>query len=483
MALSAGLFRDQDESDADHLNGPGWTIDQQQPSFFSNSLGAVPRGIGQGVTAGLSLLARGLEFSDQPSQLAVGPQSDLREAEASVGATPSEVPPWKREWNASLQGASDFYRGLSKGLNPDPRVTGTGANIIQGFGKAVTEFTAGGLAGGPLGGASLLGASEGYGRYQDLRDQGVDEDTATKAGTLEALTAGGSALLPMSLPAKWLAGLTRTGTLGVQALAGSAINTSFGVASRYGAAQILEDAGYPALAAQQKPIDEQNMLADAITGLFFGVHAGWHGLKGLTKADIDPAILDAAKVVQDRAEVAARAPGVSLDMSSAAVHRQALEDSLGSLLQGKDVDLAHLDTDGAAFARPEIDPTAVADIIRQHFTESGVLDDAAEFDRWLAGERETRPEPAIKTTEPVAEAVTEPRTQPEAIARPGEREPPTPGLTGALADRPDLQITNETGEPVKAAEALETAKQEEVQANREAEPMHQAAVACEARHA
>lgn len=56
--------------------------------------------------------------------------------------------------------------------------------------------------------------------------------------------------------------------------------------------------------------------------------------------------------------------------------------------------------------------------------------------------------------------------------------------TGALlADRPDLEIADEHGAPASAADALTKATAEEAQANKEADPMHEAAVACEARHA
>jgi hypothetical protein len=196
-------------------------------------------------------------------------------------------------------------------------------------------------------------------------------------------------------------------TLLAQVGAGSAINTSFGAATRYASAKILDDAGYHEQAEQQKPWDETNLLTDAITGLFFGAHAGWHGLKNVDAAHVDPSIRDAAKVVQDRQEVNERAPGVPVDMASAAVHRQSLETALGDLMTGKPVDLSDVKTEGATFARPEVDETAATQIIRDAFVKSGVLDDAAQFDRWLTGDQEieaTTPEPQAAPVELVAEA-------------------------------------------------------------------------------
>ncbi len=71
------------------------------------------------------------------------------------------------------------------------------------------------------------------------------------------------------------------------------------------------DAGYPEMAEQQKPWDESSYMAtDAITGASSGAHAGLHGPQA---ADVDPSIRDAAKVVEDRQEVADRDPGIPVE--------------------------------------------------------------------------------------------------------------------------------------------------------------------------
>lgn len=465
MPLGNALYKSQDQSEADLTQGPGWTIDEQKPTIFSNALESIPRGIGQGAADGIALLAHGSEAVGEGARAGA-----LAEAGLSDEATP-----WKPEEDRAAD-TERRAREFSKSLIPDPRITGAGANIIQGFSKAVTEFTAGSLAGGPVAGAGLLGATEGYARYQDLKDQGVDENTAKQSGLLEALTAGGSALLPMGMPARWLKGLSTPGTLLAQAGAGAVINTSFGAASRYASAKILADAGYPEQAELQKPWDETNVITDALAGLFFGAHAGWHGLKA---GDVDPAIRDAAKTVQDRQEVNERAPGVPVDMKSAAVHRQALESALGDLMSDRPVDLSHVDTEGATFARPEVDESHAVDIIREEFAKSGVLDFAGDFDRWLKGEEPRAPkEVSIERPEPVETEPVPPKGEPgEPESQPSQVSP------GALADRPDLQIVNEHGEALHAGDEQTRATEEEAQAHKEAEPMFQAAIGCEARHA
>ncbi len=393
MALSQGLFRSQDQQEQDLTEGPGWTIDEQKPTLFGGIATAIPRGIGQGVADGISMLAHGLH-STLTLDAETNPFSYLLKANAPIEE--KIIPGFKQAEKipAALEETERSTRNVAADLVGDPRTTGVAANVVQGFAKAATEFTAGSLAGGPAGGAALLGATDGYAHYADLLDQGVDQETAARSGALTAMTSAGSAYLPMSMPARWLAGLSRPAALLVQAGAGAAINTSFGAASRYSSAKILDDAGYHEQAEQQKPWDETNLLTDAISGLFFGAHAGWHGIKGVEAANVDPSIRDAAKVVQDRQEVLDRAPGVPVDMASAAVHRASLETALGDLMTDKPVDLSGINVEGATFARPEIDESAAADIIREEFEKADVAGAAGDFDRWLAGE-----EPASAPTQ------------------------------------------------------------------------------------
>lgn len=477
MPLTSGLYKSQDQQEQDQLEGPGWTLDDQKPSLFGNFAGAIPRGVGQGGADAIAALAHG--------SAAVG--AGAREAAlAEAGLPATDETPW-------LESPADETerraREFSKSLIPDPRTTGVASNIVQGFSKAATEFTAGSLAGGPAGGAALLGATDGYAHYQDLLDQGVDEDTAARSGLLTGLTSGGSAILPMGMPAKWLAGLGTAGTLLAQAGSGAAINTGFGIANRYASAKILSDAGYDTAAEQQKPLDAESLLTDAISGAFFGAHAGWHGLKDLRADSIDPSIRDAAKVVQDRQEVVDRAPGVPVDPRSAAVHRELLGNAVADLMTGHDVDSSAIDVDGAAFAHGEVDDAAATKIIQDEFMKSGVLDDLAAHDKWLSNgfDDEIASNPAARTkVEAEPDAAETPETV-KAGEPPEDHEPEgvaaSPEAASALAANPDLKIVNENGEPLSAAAEQQRAAGEEDQANKEADVMHEAAVNCEARYA
>lgn len=466
MSLNSGLFSDQDKNEQD-LGAGGWTIDDQKPSFWDNVTGSPFRGLGQAAADGISVLAHGV---NQPFE-AIQRVGHIMDPMRAYGPMPQTKQPWEPDPDA-IEQAAQSARNYSKSLIPDPRVTGTGANLVQGVVKSLGEFGAGFAAGGPVGGAALLGSAEGYAHYQDLRDQGVDEDTATRSGLLTGALNAGGAFLPMHVPASWVAGLSTAGTYAAQAGAGAAINTAFGLASRYGSAKILDDAGYHQMAEQAAPWDKTNMAADAISGLFFGATAAWHGMKA---KDIDPSLRDGAKVVQDRQEVIDRAPGVPVDMKSAATHRAALETALDDLMHDKPVDLDPKEMDGATFARPEENTVEAREIMRKAFTDSGVLEDASEFDKWLAGERETRPEVSPpKPAEPVEAGIPK-ELQPETEETKVATEP-------ALASRPDLEITKDTGEPIKAVDALEQAKADEAQGNSEADKIHQAMIDCEARH-
>lgn len=482
MALQSGLFKSQDQQEQDLTDGPGWTIDEQKPTFFGNFAGAIPRGLGQGAADGINVLAHGISTDALPALIKASPFASLISG-TGPDADVTKVPGVK-EAQEKLDAAADATREYSKSLMPDPRITGVGSNVIQGFSKAATEFTAGTLAAGPAAGAALLGSAEGYAHYQDLLDQGVDPETAQKSAMLTGTTSAISAVMPMALPARLLSSLSTAGTLLAQAGTGSLINTGFGVATRYESAKILADAGYQSMADQTKPWDETNLLTDALTGLFFGAHAGYHGLKDLRAADIDPSIRDAAKVVQDRQEVIDRAPGVPVDMASAAIHRQSLETALGDLLSNKRVNLGD-ETDGATFARGDVDDSAALQIMHDEFMRSGVLDDAAAFDRWARGETEVL-EPRKITEKPTALERPEEPAEPQ----PPKAEEAEPGELGskdiatqAVTDRPDLQIVDEHGEAKSAADEQARAAEAESRSNKEAEPMFEAAVRCEARHA
>lgn len=555
MALQSGLFKSQEQNQSDQDQSPGWTIDEQKPSFFSGFGGGVEpilKGAGQGVADGVAMLTHGLQSEVLPGMMRGNPFATFL-AGAGDKQDQSKIPGFQ-DTQEMLDSTSMAAREFSKSLTGDPRTTGGAANIVQGFAKAATEFTEGSLVGGPAGAAAMLGTTEGYARYADLKDQGVDDATAQKSAILTGVANAGGAFLPMAVPGKFLANLSTAGTLLAQAGTGAVINTAFGAASTAGDAAILRSAGYDKMADAMEPWDKINLATSAITGMFFGAHQGLHELRNVT----DPSVRDAAKVVQDRQQVINAAPGVPVDMKSMAVNRQLLESSIADLMTGKNVDTSAIDSDGATFARPDQDTTHAQDIIREEFLNSGVLDDAEEFDRWLSGEEPKAPKEkevssestGVLTPESVNARMEDAQARLEAagpelsdedrtsaVEREKERlvtpdsvkerlqsqygddmeskvqetaeknvgandEPRETAkkdlaqaeedkeqlartadpATAALADRPDMEIPV-NGEPVKAADALEQARMESSQVDKEADTAFETAVNCEARHA
>jgi hypothetical protein len=469
VALNEGLFKGQDQTEQDLTNGPGWTIDQEKPTFWEGTGGALLRGPVRGAMDGIGVLSGAMQKLQS-----TGGESDEMTPEMQEQIAKTPIP----QSSPFLSNVESSARDYAKTLTPDPRVTGTGANIVEGVGHAITLFGAGAMVGGPVAGAGLLGTASGYARYHDLLDEGVDRETARNAALVEGAAQGVGSLMPMGLPAKYLAGLTGGGEALAQIGTGAALNTGFGLAQRYASAKILRDAGYPEMADQAAVWDKTNIAADAISGMFFGgVH---HVMGGLHVKDIDPALNDAAKVVQDRQAVMQGAPGVPVDMKSQAINRQSLEKALGDLLSDKPVELNGDDVHGASFARPEENTAEAREIMREEMMKSGVLDDAAQFDRWLSGEKE----PELKEPEPKIEPKEEGEL-PAEFAKPktGEEETPQQNTSAALAERPDLKIVDENGEARPAIEAQAKAAEDEALANKEAEPMHQAAADCEARYA
>lgn len=374
---SEGLFQSQEQNEHDLLNGPGWTIDQQKPGTWEGSLSAPVSGVRQGGANVAGALASGLNFrvpQPQAEAVAAGPA-----AASQAISGKQELEPWKVDWNAKMQEGEANARKAAKSFVPDPRTTGSAANLIDGFSRVLTEAGIGSLVGGPEVGAVVAGTSEGYSRYFDLKDQGVDDDTAWKSAQITGIATGAGALMGMKLPGAWLEKATPAATYLMQGAAGAASNAALGAASRESDSAILRKAGYPEMADQSDPWDKASLLTDLLTGSVFGL-VGAHGDLA-HKAAVAVQAEDAARVIMDHRAVTNQAPGVPVDLKSQAIHRQALEKALGDVMANRPVDVG--DMEGATFARPAQDTTDITKVIREEFDKHGVVDAAGEFDEWM----------------------------------------------------------------------------------------------------
>lgn len=391
------LFDEQSSSESDFLSGPGFTPDTTPSTFEGFGPLTQAKAVVGGVEEGVGVLAHGL-----PSLVHNVLQSGAYMGAAEQGSDSDEavegVKEFEKPWAPKLAEVADTIqqtaRAQAKSLMPDPAVSGTGTNLIYGFTKSASEAALTTAATrNPMTAAPLFGYLQGMGHYQDLRDQGVDDATAQKSATLQGVLAAGSFAIPGGLPVKWLDEMGPATQAITQLGAGAAINTASGMVSRYGTAQILENAGYHDLAEQNRVLDGQAMVADILSGAFFGGVHFFHGraqeladqaTRMAQSGELDPSVRDGAKVAQDnRAASVDRAPGIPVDGATAGAHRQALEKAVSDVLSDRPVDVSdELDDSHLFAARPEDPETTLSarEMVHREFIDAGVMGEASDVD-------------------------------------------------------------------------------------------------------
>jgi hypothetical protein len=273
-------------------------------------------------------------------------------------------------------------------MTPDAATSGAALRVLHGVSEGGYLMATGALLGGTTGAAAVVGGTEGGSRYQELREQGVDQGTAAASGALAGVTSAAGAVMPAAYGAGLLTNIAT----------GAAANTAFGVADRFLDHKILERGGYPEMADQQKALDGTQMLVDAALGATFGVihHAG----------HVDPEKQDAALTANLALRDRQSAPGVATDPAAANAHEAALEKAQTDLMQGKPVDVSDSGVGKEGFlSRPARELTPENDIILKSFKESGLLDEEANL-RDLEDQFSKRigqPVPERESVKPTAE--------------------------------------------------------------------------------
>lgn len=340
----------------DRLNNPEVTPEEAvRPGFWG---GLSPFSPVQGVASGAmevgSVLAGGLprlaRALAQPTDIGLtGPEIQRQDEERAAGPQPEVHLPWDQPFTEWSNKISDEARAGAKAAMPDPRLTGSAANIVLGGSKIMTEATImTALAGGnPIAGAGGLGAIQGVARYQDYRDQGVDDATAQKLALVQGIGAGAGMLIPGGVSAKWLANLTPARQMLTQLATGAASNTIQGGANRYVTSKILDDAGYHDMAEQSKVLDGEAIFTDLLTGGGFGMLHYLHSRGDIAQAarelaSQDSTVADSARAAQDTQQIVERAPGVPVDIPSQAIHRAALEKASEQLLKDEPVNVGDI---------------------------------------------------------------------------------------------------------------------------------------------
>lgn len=208
----------------------------------------------------------------------------------------------------------------------NPETMGTMAQLGHALGSVLTMGAAGGAVGGIPGAVAAIGTGTGYDKYKEMREQGVDKNTALQAAGITGSVMGVGAALPPFIG----------NTIAKQIATGVGLNVGLGMVERGGTSKVLEDAGYADMAKHYNTIDGTAMLIDAVLGAAFPV-----GARALRKVDVPTAEIDAAmdsnKYVHERNREAA-IPG---SMESAAKIADAHDYVAQQIIEGKS--LAELD--------------------------------------------------------------------------------------------------------------------------------------------
>lgn len=172
-------------------------------------------------------------------------------------------------------------------LRPDPLTAGAAENIIFGITKGLTKAIGAAATLGPVGGATIFGASEGMTTAEDLANQGVDQATRTKVGVVSA----GVNALGLALP---VAGKTLTQTAGLVVAGGPGSFVTQQLATR----EILRNANYKELSDQYDPLDPVGLAVSTLLPAGFAAYAkrGGFATRPAAGAAVTPDAIDAAMV-------------------------------------------------------------------------------------------------------------------------------------------------------------------------------------------
>lgn len=245
-----------------------------------------------------------------------------------------------------------YFEGLDKTVHnatdywtPRPTEVGKVGQVLGGLSEIVLPLMAGG------GNPTLLIGSQEMGTATDLVRQGVDADTAAKAGLLQ----GGATAIGFRLPAAFGSNLAQ------RLATGAGVNLAIGLPQRGATSMLLEDAGHKDLAKAYGNTPESAAL-DVLTGLVFG------GLAHVSARNMKPSDVDAVLTANNARHFQQdTAPGIPADPGASALHQSALETAIDQLVKGERVNVAD-SIHNADFVRPpQTKETPVAAAIREAY--------------------------------------------------------------------------------------------------------------------
>lgn len=228
---------------------------------------------------------------------------------------------------------------LIKELRPSPEATGIAGQVLGELAAVVPRTIGGFASGGPIGGALAAGAPAGYSGAVVAESDGVDPNTAAIKGGIDAATYGIGALFPVA---------RIFGNVFADAGATVGANVGLGMASRGGAAALLESKGYKQQAQQYRALDGTAMLIDAVLGGAF-----WGIGRGMSRPQVSPETVDAALAGNNGNHAQhGTAPGAPVDAASSVAHQNALDLAIQQMSRGEPVNVSGA-IDDATFLRSD----------------------------------------------------------------------------------------------------------------------------------
>lgn len=313
---------------------------------------AVPKGVAAGAAQGIGSTADVLG--------AFG--SVLAATGGSAGGmfslpTPAEDKQAREASQKLLESGPDYmseagrsFRNVAKDYTPDPLTTHAAERVVFDFSRVASKAITAAVALGPVPGAVVAGAEEGFTVSDQLAQDGVDLATRSKVGAVTAVTNAVSFALPV-------AGKTVKQTVGL-ALAGGPL--SF-IAQNAVSRKILQDADYSKLADQYDPFDPLGLAMSTVLPLGFGAMA----MRGASKraatqskqAQAAPETVavetvDAARTSLLRENIDAANP-LPNDLTMAQPHADAHARALDQMAAGERVNVADILPEASSRAATE----------------------------------------------------------------------------------------------------------------------------------
>lgn len=232
------------------------------------------------------------------------PASAWYETKAAVQGTVADWDFVDEDYQKELDDWAQDNIQRAKSFEPDPLTTGTAAQIIYGVGRDLSKlamavpvgagvsFATGNPIAGTLATASLFGANLSESESQKLQSQGVDEETADRAGRVQGVMGAVGVLIPGSI------GAGRA----VNAAYGAGVNLLTNANEMAAVNMILREANYDDVAEQYDWSDPTNA---AVSVIFGGVTGA---VTGRSASQVRPIEADAARVRATEIENTANLP-------------------------------------------------------------------------------------------------------------------------------------------------------------------------------